>query len=278
MPASVLGGSSAACTEASPRPITNFVWPSESRPTAMSSATGRPLSLAATAASVPGIDVGVTVPPALRSARRALTRPRARAPGSLEVITTAPFSSSRLAPLANIPAEPIQLREVLPAPAALSAPSSPSGMSRPCNSPPRLSPLGAFRARASERAGQRGEALEALDILTERSCRGVPGRSPATIRRAVPPSACALSGSVASRPALPAPEAEARVSASTVSDPPATGRAVRRARGARPSVRPREPASSASRLRCLRADACGEAGVAYTCAIASAGAAARSFE
>ncbi len=48
-------GSARLGSDASPRASTNFVWPSEARPSAMSSTTGRPLTRAPTAASVPGI-------------------------------------------------------------------------------------------------------------------------------------------------------------------------------------------------------------------------------
>ena len=125
--------------------------------------------------------------------------------GFLEVITTAAFSSSRLAPLAKIPAEPIQLAKSRRACGAVGAPSTRSGVSSPCSSPLRLIAGGAFRAGPPSVLAERDERLQSLDVLAERRRRRGRGRSPARIRPGSSPSACAPCGSTDQQPArLPA--------------------------------------------------------------------------
>ncbi len=191
-------------------PSTNLAWPAESRPSAMSSTTGRPLTLAATAASVPAIGVEVTDAPPLRSCAASSATAAREAAGSVEEMTTAPFSSSRLPPLAKIPAEPIQLANSRRA-CAFSAPSALSGVISPCTSPAMLMP-------AVLSGGPPPSVLpsEARPCRSRTSCSSVLPTWPRPIAShdspGSSPSACPLSGSAASRPPVaPAPARRERV-------------------------------------------------------------------
>src|ERR1700728_2370932 len=136
---SVFDGFSASCTEASPRPITNFVLPPAPAPLAMSSSTGKPFTRAEIAASVPGIEIDCTEPPVFSSAAPSFATAAFDSEGFFESSTIPPRRLTIPLPLANNPAELIQLRKSCCdwAPGALSADSgarTPS--SRPFTSKP----------------------------------------------------------------------------------------------------------------------------------------------
>ncbi len=183
----------------------------------MSSTSGRPVSLTPTAASVPGIEAGAVAPPALRNAAASSLTAAWEAAGSVEVMTTAARSSSSPAPLAKIPALPIQLANSCLA-WALSAPSISSGAISPVNSESRPNPV----------AGAVGPELPTL-LPSETS----PWMSWASLLRVAPTwpspiashdspdsssSAWALSGSADSSPSLCGLASGASVSASSASE------------------------------------------------------------
>src|ERR1039457_6495898 len=136
---SVLGGFRASVTEASPRPITNLVWPLELRPLAMLSSTGRPFTRAEIAASVPGIEIDCTEPPVLLSEAPSLATAAWESAGFLEPSTIAARRLTTVLPLAKSPAELIQLRKScwVCAPGELSADS---GVRTPSSTPLMLKP------------------------------------------------------------------------------------------------------------------------------------------
>ena len=213
----VVGGSSAVLTDASPTPSTNFALPAASRAAAMSSTTGSPVMRAPIAASVPAIVTDETDAPPLRNCAPSSPTAAREAAAFFDVIVTAAFSSSRLAPLAKIPAELIQLANWLLA-CAVGAPSSRSGVTRPCSSP--------LIVRPALPSGGPPESVLGSEDSASRPCASSPRVAPtwpSPIASHDSPgsslSACAPSGSGASSPP-PAPAAPPApsVSASSVSE------------------------------------------------------------
>ena len=234
-PASVLGGFSAAGTEASPRPITNLVWPPASRPSAITSATGRPVSLASTARRCRGSRRAATGRPSRAGAPRAWPRPRVRAPGP----------SSRSRPRPSVPAGSCRSRRARRAHPAL------EGALR----------FGVVRA---ERAQRQREALQATCRRRGRwRCSRPTPRSPPASRGCSapgrrPPASGRLRRGRPRATILPAVRrARAPTRRRTTAAPPAAARAEaracrRRARSSWPRARARRSSGGRPENSCSR--------------------------